>query len=99
MGVDVQKEQVVCNSHERWTIDIDSNRFLFRREINGIINESYPPVEPDVAALYAIAIIHGFEPPRHLREKDAGFIADQARHPDTGSQSQPDLSHQDKPTD
>ncbi|HBC1013107.1 TPA: hypothetical protein IGZ65_004825 [Escherichia coli] len=60
---------------ERWTIDfIEGDRFLFRRELNGERNESYRIVERDVAAVYAAAIINGFEPPRILKEKDSRFI-------------------------
>ncbi|WP_386263597.1 hypothetical protein, partial [Xanthomonas translucens] len=52
--------QAVVEKHqpkERWTIDITDGCYLFRREINGAVNESYRSVGQDLAAVYAIAII------------------------------------------
>lgn len=108
-GADVQKdgvhfsEETEVTTHqpnERWTIDfIDDDRFLFQRELNGKLNESYRIVERDLAAVYATAIIQGLEPPRQLREKDGEFISHQVRRQGSGSQQPQDQPHRDKQTD
>lgn len=78
------KEQSSSPPNERWIIEINGDRYLFRREINGKPNETYAPVGQHLAAIYAIAIINGYEPPRQLKIKDNdGFIAHQDRHQDS----------------
>lgn len=59
----------VNNTNERWIIEFVGERFQFRREVNGKLDESYCPVGKDLAAVYVIAIINGFEPPRQLKER------------------------------
>ena len=61
------------NRQERWAIDIQSDRFFFTREINGRTEESYAPVNKEKAAMFAVAIILGIEPPRLLTQVDQGF--------------------------
>lgn len=51
---------------ERWVIFVDNDSFLFSREVNGRIDEAYAPVNREKAAVFAAAIIQGFEPPRLL---------------------------------
>lgn len=52
---------------ENWLITIaDDGKFIFQRFINGAIEESYSSKNKDVAAIYAVSIIQGFQPPRDL---------------------------------
>jgi len=55
---------------EKWEIDISGDSFTFKRVINGRVEESYAAVNTAKAAIYANAIIHGFQPPRDLRSFD-----------------------------
>lgn len=59
---------------ERWVIEISDGRYAFTKEINGSIDESYAPVCKAKVAVFASAIIQGFQPPRDLRscDKQAG---------------------------
>ncbi|MGC6028806.1 hypothetical protein [Enterobacter kobei] len=84
---------------ERWTIDINNGRFIFCREVNGKPAGSYCPVGKDLAAIYAIAILNGFEPPRHLKEIDGDFIERQVRHLCSDCQPRRDQPCQGKRTD
>jgi hypothetical protein len=84
---------------EMWTISIKDNLFTFVRKINGELQESYRPVEQDLAAIYAAAIIQGFEPPRQLKEKDGGFITHQVHQRDSDYRPQHDHADRDIPTD
>lgn len=55
---------------EEWKIQIRGGRYTFVRMINGVSVESYSPVKADTAALWAVSIIHGFQPPRGLVRLD-----------------------------
>ena len=55
---------------ESWTIEISEENFTFTRQLNGKTQESYAPVTRSKASIYASAIIHGFQPPRDLRNFD-----------------------------
>lgn len=55
---------------EVWTIGNTDNKFLFRRFVNGVLNESYATVNQDIAAIYSVSIILGFQPPRNLSRQD-----------------------------
>ncbi|EPP7681207.1 hypothetical protein ACUVNT_002932 [Yersinia enterocolitica] len=86
-----QKDDVgLCSTaHEGevWNIDINGDLFTFTRRISGTLNEVYGPVYQDMAAVYAAAIIQGFDPPRQLKEKDDGLTAHQVHR--QGSDFQP----------
>ncbi|HHR5901443.1 TPA: hypothetical protein ACS7XC_002360 [Providencia alcalifaciens] len=56
-----------------WTIEIKNDLFFFKRAINGRIDETYAPVRRDKAAIFAAAIIQGYEPPKLLTLADRGF--------------------------
>ncbi|WP_170975525.1 hypothetical protein [Martelella alba] len=105
LSIDTQKDGIeICatehNSEgEVWTISMKENLFTFVRKINGELQEAYRPVEQDLAAIYAAAIIQGFEPPSQLKEKDGGFIAHQVHQRDSDSQPQHDHADQDIPPD
>lgn len=53
-----------------WQIERAGDRYIFRRIVNGVTSESYRPVTPDVASVWAISIIQDFQPPRHLQHSD-----------------------------
>ncbi|ENQ3931843.1 helix-turn-helix transcriptional regulator [Salmonella enterica subsp. enterica serovar Newport] len=53
--------------HERWIIDISGDNYKFTREINGEMNAEYCYIKKDLATVYAILVINGFEPPVHLK--------------------------------
>lgn len=81
------KEQSSSPPSEQWIIEINGDRYLFRREINGKPNETYAPVGQHLAAMYAIAIINGYEPPKQLKIKDdGGFISHLIRCQNKNSQ-------------
>jgi hypothetical protein len=61
---------VTCQISEEWRIRIDGDRIWFQRLINGKMNESYRPASRAEAAVWASAVIQGFEPPRVLRHCD-----------------------------
>ncbi len=96
---DTKEANKEADQGEVWTISIKENLFTFMRKINGELQEAYRPVEQDLAAIYAAAIIQGFEPPRQLKEKDGGFIAHQVHQRDSDSRPQRDHDDQDIPTD
>ncbi|MCV6612892.1 MAG: hypothetical protein OIF55_19220 [Amphritea sp.] len=52
-----------------WVIVEFDGRFIFQRFEGGQLIESYRSVEAGTAALYAVAITQGFEPPRALVER------------------------------
>ncbi len=56
----------VSMTQEKWVINVDNGSFLFSREVNGCIKETYAPVNREKATVFAVAIIQGFEPPRLL---------------------------------
>ncbi len=57
--------------NEHWTIKTDNkNMVTFTRKINEQPIESYAPVTKDMASVFAVAIIQGFEPPRNLVRLD-----------------------------
>lgn len=60
-----------------WTVDIQNGHFLFSRAINGRIDETYAPVSKEKAAIFATAIIQGYEPPKLLTLADEGFQSSQ----------------------
>lgn len=72
--VDIKEPEI-----ERWIIDIREDGFMFKREIYGRTEESYAPVSREKAAIFAAAIIQGFEPPRLLTPTVQGSQSQQ-RH-------------------
>lgn len=62
---------------EKWVIEMKAGEFLFSREVNGIVDESYVPVNRAKAAVFAAAVIQGFEPPRVITLADRGFQSQQ----------------------
>lgn len=59
---------------EKWVIEKRGEKFFFTRLLNDKPVESYAPVTPEVAAIYAVAIVQDFQPPRCLiyLDKPAG---------------------------
>ncbi len=55
---------------EKWVIEISDGRYTFSREVNGVVDEVYAPVCKKKAAVFASAIIQGFQPPRGLQSRD-----------------------------
>ncbi|SUF50770.1 Uncharacterised protein [Salmonella enterica] len=62
----------VSTYRERWIFTIENDRYLLVREVNGVAEESYAPVNRAKAAVFAAAIIQGFEPPRLVTQADQG---------------------------
>ncbi|KLF03342.1 hypothetical protein YA24_09000 [Klebsiella aerogenes] len=60
----------IVMQQEKWVIEISGGRYMFTRELNGVVDETYSPVSKEKAAVFASAIIHGFQPPRDLRSLD-----------------------------
>lgn len=56
---------------DEWRITISGDVYLFSRCVNGYAIETYRPVGRGEAAVWAVAIIQGYEPPRHLQQSDA----------------------------
>ena len=54
----------------KWIVVVHEDRVHFKRFENGAIVESYAPVSPVKAAVYATAIVNGLQPPRDLRPCD-----------------------------
>jgi len=65
-GSEMTEEQTQPKRKVRWIIDMTDSVFVFSREINGQIDESYRAVSADRAAIDAVAIINGYEPVRRL---------------------------------
>lgn len=63
-------EAMLDMQKERWVIEITEGRYTFLKEINGSVDENYAPVCKAQAAVFAAAIIQGFQPPRDLRSCD-----------------------------
>ncbi len=55
---------------EEWRIQIVGNHYFFSRYIGGKAVETYGSVRQDQAAVCAVAVIEGYEPPRSLRRSD-----------------------------
>lgn len=55
---------------EEWKVQICDGRYTFVRIIDGAPVESYAPVHAETAAVWAVSIIHGFQPPRGLSRLD-----------------------------
>ncbi len=55
---------------EEWRIRISGERYEFSRYVHERCDECYRPASAAEAAVWAAAIIQGFEPPRHLKEAD-----------------------------
>lgn len=53
-----------------WHVEIAGGRVSFSRWANGKCLESYGAVDKARAAVYAAAIVQGFEPPRSLLHAD-----------------------------
>ena len=53
---------------DAWDIDISGDAVVFRRwsPDRDHVEETYAPVSIAKAAIFAVAIIHGFQPPRSL---------------------------------
>lgn len=72
----------------RWEIVVCTDRVLFTRVDNGLMQESYPPVPMAKAAIYAAAIVSGLQPPRDIRPCDpaiASTLSFQSNCPGCGS--------------
>ncbi|WP_447874662.1 hypothetical protein [Serratia fonticola] len=54
----------------KWVVVVREDRVHFRRFENGAMVESYAPVSPAKATVYATAIVNGLQPPRDLRPCD-----------------------------
>ncbi len=57
---------MTTNTKETWTIEITEKGIFFTKNCNNQPCESYPLVNKEKAAIYAISIINGFQPPRNL---------------------------------
>lgn len=58
----------------KWEIhQCDGGGFSFTRTVDGKLDEVYLPQTTELAAVYAIAVIHGFQPPRGLIRQDIPF--------------------------
>ena len=55
---------------EQWVIEINNEKVFFSRKWNGKTEESYAPVDVGRAAVFAAAIIQGYQPPRGLVRLD-----------------------------
>jgi hypothetical protein len=71
----MQSDQPVVPAVE-WVMSFDpaTSTLKCRKLVNGQIKEAYSPVSGGKAAMYALAVIQGFEPPRSLvhQETPAG---------------------------
>lgn len=56
-----------------WKLEISKEGVQFIRLHNGNVIESYGIVPPEIASIYAVAIIHNFQPPRGLLSCDKPF--------------------------
>ncbi|QLH62279.1 hypothetical protein [Serratia symbiotica] len=54
----------------KWIVVVYEDRICFERFGDGVTLESYAPVTPAKAAVYATAIVNGLEPPGDLRPCD-----------------------------
>ncbi len=52
---------------DEWRISINDDRYTFARYANGRVVEIYRSVGQAEAAVWAVAITQGYEPPRDLR--------------------------------
>ncbi|NAV73987.1 hypothetical protein FGF91_24360, partial [Salmonella sp. zj-f60] len=60
-----------CNDPlSKWIVVVYEDRVCFERFGDGVNLESYAPVPPAKAAVYAAAIVNGLEPPKCLRPCD-----------------------------
>ncbi len=53
---------------DEWRITIEDDRYTFERYASGTVIEVYRSVSQQEAAVCAIAVIQGYEPPRSLRD-------------------------------
>lgn len=53
-----------------WEMCIDGDKVFFTRSSETKPHEAYAAVSRDKAAIYAAAIIHGYQPPRVLDRLD-----------------------------
>lgn len=68
--VDTSPQEQPVGSKEIWKIEITGSQYVFSKEVNGRSDESYAPVGKEKAAVFAVSIIQGFQPPRDLRNYD-----------------------------
>lgn|GEM_PF-5064929 len=53
-----------------WSVQVYTDKVLFRRIKDGAMKEAYAPVSLAKAAVYATAIVNGLRPPRDLYQCD-----------------------------
>ncbi len=53
---------------DEWRITIEDNRYTFARYASGTVIEVYRSVAQNEAAVWAVAVIQGYEPPRSLQD-------------------------------
>lgn len=53
-------------AHVEWRLEMHETGVRFTRYDDGALSEAYGTVPPAKAAVYAVAITQGFEPPRGL---------------------------------
>ncbi len=55
---------------DEWRITIEDDRYTFARYASGTVIEVYRSVSQQEAAVWAVAVIQGYEPPRSLRDRE-----------------------------
>lgn len=62
--------RIELDAPETWLFEVRDGETTMRRCAQGQIIETYAPVPAERAAIWAVAITQGFEPPRGLRRLD-----------------------------